>query len=93
MLPSVLPMAFLPKPDNNKTGVALAPKLTWVAGRNARSHQIYFGTSNPPQFVAEAKQPSYNPAELRPNTVYYWRVDEIADDGVIEGKVWQFRTR
>ena len=91
-LPSVLPMAFLPKPDNNKTGVLLAPKLTWVAGRNAKSHKIYFGTSNPPQFVVEAKQPSYNPGKLRPNAVYYWRVDEVTDGGVIEGKVWQFRT-
>jgi hypothetical protein len=42
-LPSVLPMAFLPKPGNYKTGIALAPKLTWVSGRSAKSHKIYFG--------------------------------------------------
>ncbi len=92
-LPSVLLMAFLPKPDNYKTGVAFEPKLTWVSGRNTKSHKMYFGTSKPPQFVAEVKQPSYNPAKLRPNTVYYWRVDEVTDAGMIEGKVWQFRTR
>jgi pectinesterase len=92
-LPSVLPMAFLPKPDNNQTGVGLAPKLTWVAGRKAKSHKIYFGASNPPQFVQAVAEPHYKPAKLRSNTVYYWRVDEVTDDGVIEGKVWQFRTR
>jgi pectinesterase len=92
-LPSVLPMAFLPKPDNNKTGIALDTKLTWVAGRNAKSHKIYFGTSNPPHVVAEVNECSYKPETLQPNTVYYWRVDEVTDEKVIEGKVWQFRTR
>jgi len=92
-LPSVLPMAFLSKPDNEKTGVALAPKLTWIAGRNAKSHRIHFGTNNPPQLVAEVSACAYQPEALQPNTTYYWRVDEVTDDGVIEGKVWQFRTR
>lgn len=91
-LPSVLPMAFLPKPDHNKTGVGLAAKLTWIAGRNAKAHKIYFGTANPPQFVAEVSGCFYKPETLQPNTVYYWRVDEVTDEGVIEGKVWQFRT-
>jgi pectinesterase len=91
-LPSVLPMAFLLKPDNNKTGVALAPKLTWVSGRNAKSHKICFGTSNPPQVVAEVSECFYKPERLQPNTIYYWRVDEVTDEKVIEGKVWQFRT-
>lgn len=92
-LPSVLPMAFLPKPDDHKTGVDLAPKLTWVAGRNAKSHKVYFGASNPPTLVAEASECFYKPAALQPNTVYYWRVDAVTDEGVIQGKVWQFRTR
>lgn len=92
-LPSVLPMAFLPKPDDNKTGIVLDTKLTWISGRNAKSHKIYFGTSNPPQFVKAVTEPHYNPAKLRPNTVYSWRVDEVTDEGAIEGKVWQFRTR
>jgi hypothetical protein len=85
-------MAFLPKPDNNKTGVARAPKLTWVSGRNAKSHKIYFGTGNPPQVVAEVSECFYKPETLQPNTVYYWRVDEVTDEKVIEGKMWQFRT-
>lgn len=92
-VPSVLPMAFLPKPDYGKTGVELAPKLTWVAGRNAKSHRIYFGTGNPPKFAKAVTEPFFIPAKLRPKTVYYWRVDEVTDDKGIEGKVWQFRTR
>jgi hypothetical protein len=91
-LPSVLPMAFLPKPDNDQILVGLEPELTWVPGQNAVSHKIYFGASNPPQFAAEVKQRSYRPGALQPNTVYYWRVDEATDEEVIEGKVWQFHT-
>ena len=91
-LPAVLPMSFLPKPDHHKTSVELEPKLTWVAGRNAVSHKICFGTTNPPRFVKKITEPFYIPSQLQPNTVYYWRVDEVTDDGVVEGKLWQFRT-
>jgi hypothetical protein len=64
-LPSVLPMAFLPKPDNNKTGVALEARLSWISGRNANSHKIYFGTGNPPQAIAEVSECFYKPDMLQ----------------------------
>jgi len=91
-LPSVLPMAFLPKPDNNETRVALAPELIWVAGRNANAHKVYFGASLPLPLAEEVTEPYYRPNQLEPDTIYYWRVDEVTEKGVVEGKVWQFRT-
>ncbi len=91
-LPSVLPMAFLPKPDNHQIRVKLEPELTWVPGRNAVSHKIYFGVSNHPEFAAEVTERWYRPGKLQSNADYYWRVNEVTDDGVIEGKLWQFRT-
>ncbi len=91
-LPAVLPMAFLPKPESHATGVAHNLKLRWVAGRNANSHKVYFGASNPPPLAEEVAEPYYQPNQLEPDTIYYWRVDEVTEKGVVEGKVWQFRT-
>lgn len=92
-LPSVLPFAFLPKPDNNQIRVDLEPVLTWVPGRNVQTHKVYFGASNPPEHVADIAERSYTPGKLEPNTTYYWQVDEVNDGEIIEGPVWQFLTR
>ena len=92
-MPSVLPMSFLPKPDNNKIRVDLEPELTWVPGRNAESHDIYFGTTDPPPFAENTTERSWHPGTLAPSTVYYWRVDEVTEEGTIEGTVWRFHTR
>jgi len=92
-MPSILPMSFLPKPDNNKIRVELNPELTWVPGRNAQSHNIYFGTTNPPSMVTNTTDRSYNLGTLQPNTTYYWKIDEVDGDDIIEGKIWQFHTR
>lgn len=92
-MPSVLPFAFLPKPDHHQIRVGLEPELTWVPGRNAESHDIYFGTVNPPSFAENTVDGFYHPGPLAPNTVYFWRVDAVTEEEVIEGTVWQFRTR
>ena len=92
-MPSVLPMSFLPKPDNNKIRVELNPELTWVPGRNAQSQYVYFGTENPPPLVTNRVERSYNPGTLQPNTTYYWKIDEVDGDDVVEGKIWQFHTQ
>ncbi len=90
---SVLPMAFLPKPDNKSIRVSLTPNLTWVPGRNAQSHSVYFGTTNPPPLVTNTTDRSYTPGQLNNNTVYYWRIDEVDGENIIEGPVWQFHTK
>jgi len=92
-MPSVLPMSFLPKPDNKKIRVEISPELTWVPGRNAQSHDVYFGTTNPPPLVTNTTERSYQPGTLQPNTTYYWRVDEVDGNDLVEGKIWQFHTR
>ncbi|MEJ2545108.1 MAG: pectinesterase family protein, partial [Calditrichaceae bacterium] len=92
-MPSVLPMSFLPIPDNNKIRVELNPTLSWVPGRNAQSHDIYFGTENPPPMVTNTTERTYNPGTLEPNTTYFWKVDEVDGDDIVEGNVWQFHTR
>jgi pectinesterase len=90
---SVLPFAFLPNPENTfqvigNTGI----KLSWIAGRNAESHNIYFGTTNPPIFIKNQKELYYQTSKLEPNKVYYWRIDEVSEQGIIPGMVWEFST-
>ena len=91
-MPAVLPFTFLPKPYNKKNNIALDPLLTWVAARNARSYNIYFGKSKSPEFRLNTKGTRYQPERLDLNTTYYWRVDAVNGDQVIKGETWQFHT-
>jgi len=93
-MPSVLPFAFLPAPRRDACDVITDDaRLTWVAGRNAESHNVYFGTSTTPEFKGNQKAPFFEVGRLDPHTRYYWRVDEVTDSGVITGERWSFRTK
>lgn len=59
---------------------------------SATSYIVSFGTTNPPPQVATVSEQSYNPGSLSQGTVYYWRVDQDTSGGIIQGKVWIFRT-
>jgi hypothetical protein len=77
-------------------------KLTWKSGDNAIEHDVYFGTDA--QLVAQATPEDttglyrsrqngadHTPDDLRMGQTYYWRIDEINNDGsVSEGYVWCF---
>lgn len=92
-MPSVLPFAFLPLPGNGAASVRTEEvRLSWIAGRDAQSHNVYFGTANPPPFVRNQDDATFDPGPLRPQTTYYWRVDEVTDSGIVPGKVWHFKT-
>jgi len=67
--------------------------LTWPAGPDAISYNVYFGTSSPPRLRGNQHGTSYDPGPLDFATAYYWRVDAVMPAGVIEGPVWTFTTR
>ncbi len=91
---SILPFAFLPIPEDNTQEINDAGIiLTWVAGRNAEWHNIYFGTTNPPTFIRNQKELNYNTGKLEFNKVYYWHIDEVTEQGIITGTNWNFTTR
>jgi pectinesterase len=93
-LPSVLPFAFFPHPERNVQDVNTnGVNLSWVAGRNADSHNVYFGKSNPPEYKGNRAETSFDAGRLEPRTTYYWRVDEVTEEGAIKGKLWSFKTR
>jgi hypothetical protein len=90
-----------PVPASGATGVNENPVLSWRAGREAASHQVYFGTDR--QAVADGTASvqtvgvnRFDPSPLGFGTIYYWKVAEVneaATPQVWEGDVWSFATR
>jgi hypothetical protein len=55
--------------------------LTWTAGTRAKSHDVYFGTSNPPPFIRNQIAAIFDPGTMAYDTTYYWRIDEVGAYG------------
>jgi len=83
-----------PQPvSGGKAGLADELKLKWQSGVNAASHKVYFGTGaeDMPMLIAVKNPDNAKVRELKVDTTYYWRVDEVLADGkVITGDVWSF---
>jgi hypothetical protein len=99
-------IAGAPTPANGAVDVKQTPILKWVAGDQALSHQVYFGTDEEAVRIANIGSPeykgsrdlgfeSYDPEKLQWDATYYWRVDEVnnanPDSPWISG-VWSFTT-
>jgi pectinesterase len=92
-MPSLLPFAFLPVPRDNARGIdTRGTRLSWVPARDARSHGICFGKSNPPDIRYRSASPQFETGRLEPHTTYYWRVDQPDEPGAPPGRVWRFTT-
>ncbi len=94
--PTAKAMTTKPQPHEGATiGIEAISKLEWKPGVNAKSHKIYFGTrADQLPLLAEVTSAGYDEIpQLQERTTYYWRVDEVWDDGtVIKGNVWSFNT-
>jgi len=91
--PPQLEMANSPAPTHEAQDTSLLnTRLRWTPDRNAISHNVYFGTSNPPRFRANHSGTSFDPGPLDTATTYYWRVDSVTPGGVVQGPVWTFMT-
>ena len=99
--PILAGVASNPNPANGAAGVALNPTLSWTAGANTASHQIYFGansnavvnaTTNAPEFKGVLAGASFAPGVLASSGRFYWRADELAGTYVTAGPVWTFAT-
>ena len=76
--------------------------LTWKAGADAESHNVYIGTDfdaverateSSPEFRGNVKEPKFALNEsISSVPTYYWRVDEVNQDGsVVRGAVYNFQ--
>jgi hypothetical protein len=88
-----------PNPQDGATGVAPQATLSWRAGREAGSHNVYLSTD--PQAVIDAtapvvttSQPSYA-TTLDLVQTYYWKVveaNQAEDPATWDSYVWSFTT-
>jgi len=85
-----------PDPYDGETGILLDQILSWTGGDpqgDSVSYDVYFGTTNPPGYVATVSVESFDPDITNLNTEHFWQI--IADDGnghTTDGPVWSFTT-
>jgi alpha-galactosidase len=79
-------------PYDHAKDVNLNADLSWTAGDGAESHDVYFGTTNPPPFISNQNDTTFEPGTMAKYTTYYWRIDEVNSWGTTTGPVWIFRT-
>ena len=85
--------AFRPDPADGATGVSVEAELNWRPGREATSHQVYFGAvADGAAAPQTATDHSYAPSDLAYATEYFWKVDEVGGGGTYAGDVWSFTT-
>jgi len=89
---AVIGQADHPTPINGADYVSTNTDLSWTAGFGAESHDLYFGTTNPPAYQGNQETTCYDLGTLLPDTLYYWRVDEVGLAGTTEGNLWSFTT-
>ncbi|MCJ7693405.1 MAG: LamG domain-containing protein, partial [Sedimentisphaerales bacterium] len=88
--------ALNPDPADGAANVPLTAILTWTAGTDAESHDVYFGTDYDNVTNANTSSSEYRPPRLslgnesydaganenlQLGEKYYWRIDEITDGG------------
>ncbi|MHC4657251.1 MAG: TolB family protein, partial [Planctomycetota bacterium] len=81
-----------PNPANGSMNVLTIADLDWTAGSKTVSHDVYFGTTNPPPFISNQTDTTFDPGILAGNTTYYWRIDEVNPSWTTTGTVWSFTT-
>jgi hypothetical protein len=103
------PFSYNPVPADGAINVDPNMTLSWSPADDAISHNIYFGSGL--ETVSDANTSSsefmgnqdandwdphlYDPTGLKPQTTYYWRIDDVNDSvGGIpkKGAVWTFTT-
>lgn len=83
-----------PQPADGNTGVSVDEALAWRTGRDALSHEVYFGTDSETLALTDTvTTTSYDPGTLDLDTTYYWKVNEIQAIDSWESAVWSFSTQ
>ncbi len=89
--------ARAPEPTDGAAEVSVDSDLTWRGGREAVTHNVYWGTD--PEaltLLAGVAEPGYDLDLLNLDTTYYWRIDEVNEAeavGLWAGDAWSFTTQ
>ncbi|MHC4521151.1 MAG: discoidin domain-containing protein, partial [Planctomycetota bacterium] len=90
-----------PMPVDGEADVSVNATLEWRAGREAASHEVYFGmdeaaVADGTALVDTVAAALYDPAGLDFGQTYYWKiveVNEVETPAAWEGDVWEFSTQ
>jgi len=84
--------ATSPSPADAATGVSRTTTLSWTAGSDATSHDVYFGRELPLSSKGIQTATTFDPCTgtLTQGQVYYWRIDEMNVTGTTTGDQWSF---
>ncbi len=91
--------ASTPIPPAGAENVVLDADLMFLQGYRSIAHDVYFGHSErsieragreSPEFMGAIKNNIFHPKVLEKGKTYYWRVDAVREDRVVEGDVWSF---
>ncbi|MCK4564427.1 MAG: hypothetical protein KAU94_07125, partial [Verrucomicrobia bacterium] len=86
-------IASSPNPVFRARDVTTTPTLSWVAGSDTVSHNVYFGTvAGSPAFMGNQTGTTFAPGTLANKVKYYWRIDEVNAAGTTTGTEWSFTT-
>jgi hypothetical protein len=94
-LPLLPGQASNPNPADGAVDVDLGANLSWTAGLDAVSHNVYFGSSINDMVLVSFLQTitEFELERLDYGFTYYWRIDEVNGEGeIITGAVWTFTT-
>ncbi len=81
-----------PSPADATTNVSVTADLSWTAGADATSHDVYFGATSPGDFQGNQAGTTFDPGVMIEMTNYYWRIDEKNAYGTTTGVIWSFVT-
>jgi F5/8 type C domain-containing protein len=83
-----------PQPADGAADVNIDTALAWRAGRDAVSHEVYFGTdSEALPLAGTVDTGSYALDALDLGTTYYWQITEVQDAESWAGALWSFATQ
>jgi len=83
-----------PQPSDATTNVDVETALNWRPGREATSHEVYFGIDkNALALAGTVAEHRYVPPAMNFGATYFWKVNELGGGGPYEGAVWSFTTQ
>jgi regulation of enolase protein 1 (concanavalin A-like superfamily) len=89
------PFAWNVSPPDGALVDARGVTISWMPGDTAASHNVYLGTTSPPDLVVNQAETSYDTGALEAGVTYYYRIDEVEADGttIHEGQERSFNTK
>jgi hypothetical protein len=92
-LDGLLSFALQLLPGNGSTIDYQSVVLKWAKAYCADSYRIYFGKAGEIKLIGSTSENSFPAGNLEAGATYFWRIDAIRQNSIIEGELWNFKTK